>query len=282
MRRSSWACRPRGRTAPPRLASCLAVASAPACGSSRRSWGPGQTASPAWQPHGRLAPSLTMYYVCNVQKSRMFAMRMPPDVLEALRQAAAEDMRPVNQLALKILVQRLTVGNCFLPNRRSGRKALRAHTRRRELTMAYVRFRSGHWYFTVTDAAGVRREVASRARTKTEAVRLAGEYERQQERTRFGLEDAAPAPMRFGDLVQLWRETTGARSRSNSSAEPKLKSPPPARVRRAPSDRHHPGGPRTVPADEGAQAGDLERRAPASAAALDVHLRPRLQAFPRA
>jgi integrase len=89
--------------------------------------------------------------------------------------------------------------------------------------MAYVRFRSGRWYTTLIDHRGRKREVATSARTKTEALRIASELERKAERIRLGLEEAPPEPITFRQLAELWRETDGARKRNTSSAECRLR-----------------------------------------------------------
>jgi integrase len=91
------------------------------------------------------------------------------------------------------------------------------------VNMAYVRFRSGRWYYTLVDHRGRKREIVTTARTKTEAVRVAAERERTAERIRLGLEEAPPADLTFRDLAQIWRDTDGARKRSTESVECRLR-----------------------------------------------------------
>jgi hypothetical protein len=50
----------------------------------------------------------------------MFSMRMPPDVREALERAARADMRPVSQLALKILSDHLIKDGFLEPRETKG------------------------------------------------------------------------------------------------------------------------------------------------------------------
>ncbi len=70
--------------------------------------------------------------------------------------------------------------------------------------MSYVRQRGGRWYVEYREASGKRREVVTKARTKTEARRLADEIERRAERVRHGLEAPPPAAMTFADLGTRW------------------------------------------------------------------------------
>ncbi len=58
--------------------------------------------------------------------------------------------------------------------------------------MASVFERGGRWYLRVKDGAGLWRKIPSEARTKTEARRLAEEFERHAERQRLGLEPLPP------------------------------------------------------------------------------------------
>jgi hypothetical protein len=71
--------------------------------------------------------------------------------------------------------------------------------------MASVYERGDKWYVRYKDARGKWRSVASTARTKTEAKRLAGEIERKCERQRMGLEELPPEPAWAG-LVFLYRD----------------------------------------------------------------------------
>src|SRR5580658_1643541 len=78
-----------------------------------------------------------------------------------------------------------------------------------ETTMASVYKRQNRWYVRYRDAQGRWRSRTSTARTKTEAIRLAGELERRCERQRLGLE---PLPPQDGggtldDLLGWWLKT---------------------------------------------------------------------------
>src|SRR5215208_4107341 len=89
--------------------------------------------------------------------------------------------------------------------------------------MAYVRKRKGRWYYSIVDESGKRREFASHARTKTEAMRMTEERQQKHERVRLGLEEAAPQPMCFAELATLWLETIAARKRKPASALSRLR-----------------------------------------------------------
>ena len=73
--------------------------------------------------------------------------------------------------------------------------------------MASVFQRQGHgtWYLRVKDASGRWANIASTARTKTEAGRLAADLERKAERQRLGL-DPLPTDctLTVGELVAWW------------------------------------------------------------------------------
>jgi len=71
--------------------------------------------------------------------------------------------------------------------------------------MASVYQKRGTWYANYKDATGRRRNVATKATTKTEARRLAADLERQSERARFGLE-ALPSEstLTLGELCTWW------------------------------------------------------------------------------
>jgi integrase len=71
--------------------------------------------------------------------------------------------------------------------------------------MASVYEKRGTWYANYKDATGRRRNVATKATTKTEARRLAQDLERQAERARFGLE-ALPtdSALTLGELCSWW------------------------------------------------------------------------------
>src|SRR5439155_11961008 len=73
--------------------------------------------------------------------------------------------------------------------------------------MASVFQRQGHgtWYLRVKDASGRWANIASTAKTKTEAWRLASDLERKAERQRLGL-DPLPTDctLTVGELVAWW------------------------------------------------------------------------------
>src|SRR5512135_2118505 len=75
--------------------------------------------------------------------------------------------------------------------------------------MASVYERGDKWYVRYKDARGKWRSVASTARTKTEAKRLAGELERKCERQRMGLEELPPEDGggTLAELLSWWLET---------------------------------------------------------------------------
>ena len=75
------------------------------------------------------------------------------------------------------------------------------------VAMAYARLRGKIWYIGYQDAADRQQEQASKARTKTEAKRLADDCERQAERQRLGLE-ALPtdSTLTLGELCAWWLE----------------------------------------------------------------------------
>jgi integrase len=72
--------------------------------------------------------------------------------------------------------------------------------------MASVFERGGRWYLRVRDGAGLWRKVPSEARTKTEARRLAEEFERHAERQRLGLEPLPPIDGggTLAELLEWW------------------------------------------------------------------------------
>ncbi len=71
--------------------------------------------------------------------------------------------------------------------------------------MASVYEKRGTWYANFKDASGRRRNVATKATTKTEARRLAVDLERQAERARFGLEPLpSDSTMTLGELCNWW------------------------------------------------------------------------------
>ncbi len=71
--------------------------------------------------------------------------------------------------------------------------------------MASAYEKHGTWYINFKDASGVRVNRATKARTKTEAKRLAEDLERRAELVRNGLE-APLLPMTFGELADYWLE----------------------------------------------------------------------------
>ena len=71
--------------------------------------------------------------------------------------------------------------------------------------MASVYEKRGTWYVNIKDATGRRRNIATKATTKTEARRLAADLERQGERARFGLEPLpSDSTMTLGQLCEWW------------------------------------------------------------------------------
>jgi integrase len=77
------------------------------------------------------------------------------------------------------------------------------------------------WYLRVRDHCGRWRGIPSKARTKTEAKRLAEDFERKAERQRLGLEPL-PQPDGGGTLIELlrwWLRTYSAKSPSRASHE---------------------------------------------------------------
>jgi integrase len=68
--------------------------------------------------------------------------------------------------------------------------------------MASVYEKAGKWYLRFKDSSGRWRDRVSKARTKTEARRLADELDRQAERQRFGI-DERPAEDGGGTVAQL-------------------------------------------------------------------------------
>jgi integrase len=75
--------------------------------------------------------------------------------------------------------------------------------------MASVFERGEKWYVRYKDGRGRWRSVASTARTKTEAKRLAAELEQKSERQRLGLEELPPEDGggTLGELLTWWLET---------------------------------------------------------------------------
>src|SRR5512144_1798990 len=64
---------------------------------------------------------------------------------------------------------------------------------------------SERWYVRYLDAGSAWRDERSTARTKTEALRLAGDLERKAERQRHGLEPLPGDPgMSLGELCRWW------------------------------------------------------------------------------
>jgi len=71
--------------------------------------------------------------------------------------------------------------------------------------LASVYRKNNKWYLRVKDSSGVWRDLPCAAATKTEAKRLAQEYERSAERQRMGMEPMALATNRtFGQLCEWW------------------------------------------------------------------------------
>jgi len=86
--------------------------------------------------------------------------------------------------------------------------------------MASVYQRGTVWYARFRDASGRWRAMATRAQTKTEAKRMAGELERKAERQRLGLEVLpTDCDLTFGELCEWWlknRCPKGSLSREQS------------------------------------------------------------------
>jgi integrase len=85
--------------------------------------------------------------------------------------------------------------------------------------VASVYEKRGIWYLRIRDHTGKWVGNASKARTKTEAKRLAEDLERRAERQRLGLE---PLPETDGggtltELLRWWLETYSAKSPSPAS-----------------------------------------------------------------
>ncbi len=75
--------------------------------------------------------------------------------------------------------------------------------------MASAYSKRGVWYANLRDETGKRVNLATKARTKTEAKRFASELEHQAERVRLGLQAATPADGggTLGDLFEWWLKT---------------------------------------------------------------------------
>lgn len=73
------------------------------------------------------------------------------------------------------------------------------------MASVYQKRGRGTWYLRVKDAAGRWADIASTAKTKTEARRLAADLERKAERQRLGL-DPLPTDctLTVGQLVEWW------------------------------------------------------------------------------
>ena len=91
-----------------------------------------------------------------------------------------------------------------------GRRVSEAEAERLRSEGHRVERREGRvWYLRYVDGAGRRVDKPSRARTKTEARRLAEDLERRAERIRLGLEAAPPTDGggTLGDLLKWWLNT---------------------------------------------------------------------------
>jgi integrase len=85
--------------------------------------------------------------------------------------------------------------------------------------MASVYQRGSTWYLRYKDARGRWIDRASKAETKKEAKRIAGDLERRAERQRLGLEPMpADENLTLGDLIKWWLETYFKDNASYSSA----------------------------------------------------------------
>src|SRR3954469_12630452 len=91
--------------------------------------------------------------------------------------------------------------------------------------MASVYQKRGTWYASVIDATGRRRNLSTKARTKTEARRLADEIERKAERQRLGIEapDSATSDLTLAALCDWWTATYLRNSPSRVTTERTLR-----------------------------------------------------------
>jgi integrase len=89
--------------------------------------------------------------------------------------------------------------------------------------VAFVRQRGSVWYVGWTDETGRQVQRATKARTKTEARRLADELERKAERVRLGLEDAAPDPVTLAEVARNYLSLVTAGQRSHQSTEGRIR-----------------------------------------------------------
>lgn len=86
--------------------------------------------------------------------------------------------------------------------------------------MASVYRRGKRWWVGFTDAAGVRRNESTKARTRDEAKKLAAELEVKHDRIRRGLDvDPGDPRLTFGQLFDVWWERHGARLASTSKVD---------------------------------------------------------------
>lgn len=83
--------------------------------------------------------------------------------------------------------------------------------------MASTYEKRGKWYVQYKDGSGRRRNRPTKARTKTEAKRLAADLERQSERQRLGLEPipAADGGGTLGELLAWWLDSYSSMSPSH-------------------------------------------------------------------
>lgn len=89
--------------------------------------------------------------------------------------------------------------------------------------MAFVRRRGMHFYLCYRDAGGRRQQVASKARTKTEAMRLADDLERREERVRLGLDTEAPQRMTWAELAAQYTKDVVPNQDSGKTTESQMK-----------------------------------------------------------
>lgn len=104
--------------------------------------------------------------------------------------------------------------------------------------MASVYEKRGTWYLRFKNERGRWTAQASSARTKTEARRLAEDFERKAERIRLGLEPAmvATGDRTVGDIVGWWLETVWI----GRPSYPKAKSAISAHILKAPFSAKRP------------------------------------------
>jgi integrase len=89
--------------------------------------------------------------------------------------------------------------------------------------MAFARKRGAIWYACWTDESGRAIQRSTKARTKTEARRLADELERKARRVRLGVEDAAPEAMTLKEVADRYLRLVTAGQRSGKGTEGRIR-----------------------------------------------------------